>query len=381
MKSRAVLEVCLDSLKENCKTLQKLNGDSFFCPMLKADAYAHGAVPVAKILLEEGVKQVGVISASEAWAIRESVEEMDILIFGPLINKEDLSWIVEEKLVVVCSNWLDLKNLSQMKKPCRIHLKFDTGFSRLGFDLNFANKVYDFLKDNPQIQLEGLATQLVLGEELGDSESFSAKQLKRFSSLKKVFSCPHFHVFNTSALIADFSHNGKSNFGSRAGIGLYGIKPKVFFKDQTAENKWKDLSLAPVSSLKSAVVAVHQLSKGDVVSYGALWKADRPSQIAVVSLGFGDGFFRSLGSAREVLFRGKKRAIVGIVCMDFFMIDVTDEKEKAIELGEEVLIFGKQGSMFLSPELQAEASGTISYELFSRLGARVERVYKTKAEG
>ena len=295
MKNRSVLEVDLKLLKENCRTLKNMDGNSFFCPMIKANAYGHGAVPVAKALLETGVKQVGVISAGEAWPIREMVEEMDILIFGPLPDKDDLSWIVEEKLVLVCSHWQDLKNLSQIKKPVRLHLKFDTGFSRLGFDLNSAEEVFGFLKENPQLQLEGLATQLVSGEELMDDKSYSHQQLHRFYGLKKIFSCENIHVLNTSALISLFIHNEDMIFGARPGIGLYGIKPEVFLKDQSAEKKWNNLPLSPVSRLKSGVVALHQIPKGAPVSYGGTWRAQRPSQIATVSLGYGDGFLRSFG--------------------------------------------------------------------------------------
>ena len=379
MKSRAVLEINLNLLKQNCLTLKNLTGDSFFCPMVKADAYGHGAVPVTKALFEVGVRQVGVISASEAWPIRELAEDMDILIFGPVLNKEDLSWIVEEKLVLVCSNWQDLKSLTQSKKPSRIHLKFNTGFSRLGFDLHSAKMLCSFLKDNPQIQLEGLATQLVSGEELGDKKSFSFYQIKQFAELKKIFSCQNFHALNTSALMASFVHGEKTICGARPGIGLYGVKPAILFTNNKAEKKWKDLSCLSVSSLKSYVVAVHQLKKGDFVSYGGAWKASRPSQIATVSLGYGDGFLRSFGSFREVLLRGKKRSIVGTVCMDFFMIDVTDfneEEGSPIQIGEEVLIFGEQKESFLSPQSQAEKAGTISYEVFSRLGPRIDRIYK-----
>ena len=378
MKNRAVLEINLNLLKQNCLTLKSFAEDSFFCPMVKADAYGHGAVPVTKALLELGVKQVGVISASEAWSIRELVEDMDILIFGPVLNKEDLSWIIEEQLVLVCSNWQDLKYLAQYKNPSRIHLKFNTGFFRLGFDLNSAEKIFYFLKDNSQIQLEGLSTQLVSGEELGDKESFSHYQIKQFTELKKIFSCQKIHALNTSALLSSFVHEEKNICGARPGIGLYGVKPEILFKNKKAEDKWKNLPFLPVSSLKSYIVAVHQLKKGDFVSYGGNWKASRPSQIATVSLGYGDGFLRSFGSFREVLLRGKKRSVVGTVCMDFFMIDVTDfyKREEPIQLGEEVIIFGTQKEISLSPQNQAEYAGTISYELFSRLGPRVDRVYK-----
>lgn len=377
MKSRSILEVDLKLLQKNCILLKELAGDSFFCPMVKADAYSHGSVPVAKALLGCGVKQVGVIDAGEAWPIRESVEEMDILIFGPLLNKEDLSWVVEENLAVVCSSWRDLRQLSQLSQTVRVHLKFDTGFSRLGFDLNSTGELCQFLKDNPQIQLEALASQLVSGEELGDENSFSSHQIKKLDELKSVFSCQNIHILNTSALIALFVHNQKVKCGARPGIGLYGIKPDLFFKDEKAKKSWKKLSFFPVSSLKSAVVAVHRVPKGAPVSYGGAWKASRPSQIAVVSLGYGDGFLRSFGSHREVLFRGEKCPVVGAVCMDFFMIDVTDcGGENPIQLGEEVVIFGRQENLFLPPQVQAEFSETICYELFSRLGPRVERIYK-----
>lgn len=380
MKSRAVLEVDLKLLEQNYSALRNMAGNTSFCPMLKADAYGHGAVPVAQALFSAGLRQLGVISASEAWPIREVIEGMDILIFGPVLDKEDLSWIVEEKLVLVCSNWQDLESLSRSKKPSRIHLKFDIGFSRLGFEMDSAQKLYDFLRDNPQIQLEGLAGQLVAGEELGDKESFSSYQVKRFAELKKIFSCQNLHILNTAALIAVFVHGEASTFGARPGIGLYGLKPEISFRDDKVKKTWKDLPFFPVSSLKSYVVAVHPLKKGDRVSYGGSWKASRSSQIATVSLGYGDGFLRSFGSPREVLLRGKKIRVVGAVCMDFFMIDVTDlynETENPIKIGEEVLIFGEQKGAFLSPKTQAESAGTISYELFSRLGPRVERVYKS----
>ncbi|MCZ0931878.1 MAG: alanine racemase, partial [Oligoflexia bacterium] len=154
MKSRAVLEINLKLLKKNAQTLKSIKPQSFFCPMLKADAYGHGAIPIAKALWDIGVKQVGVLNIDEAWPIRKALAQMDILIFSPLIHKEDLSWIVKENLTVVCSHWMGLQNLAKLQKKTRIHLKFDTGFSRLGFNLNSVSKILDFLKQNPQLRLE-----------------------------------------------------------------------------------------------------------------------------------------------------------------------------------------------------------------------------------
>ena len=378
MRHQAILEVDLTLLKKNYKTLKSLSENSFFCPMVKDEAYGHGIVPVSQALFEAGVQQIGVLDIHEACSVREKTKIKEIIIFGPCLNKESLSWILNNKVTLVCSNWFDLKKLAQIKKPSRIHLKFDTGFSRLGFGIDEAQGIYDFLKDQAHIQLEALATQLVSGEDIGDENSFSYYQIKKIIEINKLFSCQNIHLLNTSALLASFVNESSKNFGVRPGIGLYGIKPPVFFKDERAKKKWEDLSLDCVSSLKSYIVSVQKLKKGELVSYGGTWKASKPSQIATVFLGYGDGFLRSSDSVREVLFRGRRRAIVGTVCMDFLMIDVTDcDREKPVEIGEEVVLFGQQKEAFLCPQAQAECSGSISYELFSRLGHRVERVYKS----
>ena len=373
MKDRAVLEINLELLKKNALFLKSLKAQSFFCPMLKADAYGHGSVEIAKTLWKSGIKQVGALTAEEAWPIKQSLPEMDLLIFSPLITQEDLSWIIEKKLVVVCSNWTDLKKLAQYQKTARIHLKFDTGFSRLGFSLNSAEKLCEFLKDNPQLQLEGIGTHLVSGEELADKNSFSFSQLQQFITLQKFFPKVKNHILNSSALISQYIHSDNLDLGARPGISLYGIKPKVFFQNEKAEDKWKSLPLQPVSCLKSQITALQEVPKGAPVSYNSYWKAPRKSKIATVSLGYADGFLRALGKKREVLFRGQKIALVGAVCMDFFMIDLTDIKgEKAIELGEEVIIFEKDK---LTVEDQASAIDTIPYELFTSLSPRIKRVY------
>ena len=380
MKDRAVLEVDLKLVQSNGRLLKKMAGSGFFCPMVKADAYGHGAGPIVKTLSETGLKQVGVMNLKEAQLIKEYVQNMDILIFDPLLDKREVSWAVRENFILVCSHWLDLKYLAELQAPSRIHLKFDTGFSRLGFPLSSAEKLADFLKNQPQIQLEGLLTQLVSSEEIADKKSFSFSQIQQFLKLKKMFSCSYFHALNTAGLISQFIQGELSDLGARPGIALYGLKPKVFFKNQKAEHSWNDLSFSLVSRLKSYIVDLHHLKPGDGVSYGAFWKAKQPSQIATVSLGYGDGFLRAFGSKRTVLFRGKERPVVGTVCMDFMMLDLTedfkDSSSPPVQIGEEVVLFGKQKEAFLCPQKQAERSGSIAYELFSRLGPRVKRVYK-----
>ncbi|MCY4513099.1 MAG: alanine racemase [Bdellovibrionales bacterium] len=376
MAPSAILEINLKALKENCSILKKLSGANFFCPMVKTQGYGHGIVPVTQALFAVGVEQVGVVAVSEARALRKALPNtLDILVFGPVLNKEDLDWLYENKCVLVANNWKDLEYWSK-KGPSRIHVKFDTGFSRLGFHISEAEILKTFFIKHPHIRAEGLCSQLLSGEELGQETSASYRQMERMEHLISLFSFKANHLFNTAALLSSVCYGGKMNFGSRPGIGLYGIKPKIIFTGIEREKKWKEISLKPTSSLKSRIVGVHKLEKGEAVSYEGTWKAGRSSIIVVVSLGYGDGFPRALSSPQgSVLFRGKIVPVAGRVCMDFFMVDVTDVGGSFPILGEEVVIFGTQEAMTLSPEEQAEKASTVSHELFVRLGDRVKRHY------
>ncbi len=380
---RSILEIDLNKLKSNYDLLKKMcSNETFFCSMVKDQAYGHGVIPITQALLEKGVKQVGVIDIPEALQLREFIKEpFDILVFGPLLSEESLSWAVDNNITLVVNNWVDLKHLEKRKK-IKIHLKFNTGFSRLGFPLSEAERIKKFLDKNPHIQLEALCTQLVSGEELTDTNSFSHQQIKQMQTLQSVFPSTFLHIFNTSALCSIYVSGLVEKFSSigvRPGIGLYGIKPEIYLTDKSMEQKWRELFLEPISCLKSYVVNVHKLNKGDKVSYSGSWVAQRPSTLVTISLGYGDGFFRSFNSQREILFRGQRVPIVGAVCMDFFMVDVTDcftgKESDSIFLGEEVVIFGQQGESFLSIEDQSQKVGTIAYEFLVRLGERVGRVY------
>ena len=372
----ALLETDLRVLRENCSVLKKLSGKNFFCPMVKAQGYGHGIVPVTRALVSAGMKQVGVVAVSEARALRETLPAtLDILLFGPVLNREDLDWLHENQCILVVNNWRDLEYLVQ-KGSSRVHIKFNTGFSRLGFKTSEAEQLKTFFAKHSHLKVEGLCSQLLSGEELGQKTSASYSQMEKMKDMVSLFSVKKNHLFNTAALLSSACHGVDSDFGSRPGIGLYGVKPKIVFAGSAAEKKWRKISLKPASFLKSRVVGVHRLEKGEMVSYEGTWKAARPSVIVVVSLGYGDGFPRALSSPRGcVLFRGKAVLVAGRVCMDFFMADVTDVGGADPVLGEEVVIFGSQNGAVLSPEEQAERAFTLPHELFVRLGERVQRRY------
>lgn len=382
MKSRACLTVDLNLLKSNCQNLKALSPAAFFCPMLKANAYGHGAVPIAQALLEIGISQVGVCTLQEAWQIKEHIKNLDILVFNPILNQQDMSWMLNHNLILVCSNWQDLKQLAQCKTASRIHLKFDTGFSRLGFLLSDAKKILSFLKDHPHIRLQGLATHLICATKIGQpKEAHFLKQIQVCNKLQASFCCP-LHILNTEALISYFIHDMKQEYphlGSRPGIGLYGIKPSVFCHKIKHKNIWNNMSLFLISCLKSYIVDLRHIKQGASVSYGARWQAKQDSVIATCSIGYGDGLLRGAGLLRELLFRGNKRPVVGTVCMDFLMLDVTQDyqQKRPAKIGEEIVLFGHQKQGFLCPQKQAQQESGLIHEYFSRIGNRVQRIYKT----
>ena len=272
-------------------------------------------------------------------------------------------------------NWRDLEYLAR-KGSSRVHIKFNTGFSRLGFEVSEAERLKRFFVKHPHLKVEGVCSQLLSGEELGRKTSASSRQVEKIKDMISLFSVKRNHLFNTAALLSSVCHGEGEGLGSRPGIGLYGVKPKIAFARPEAEKKWRSISLKPVSTLKSRVVAARKLEKGEAVSYEGTWKAARPSVIAVVSLGYGDGFPRALSSPQgRILFRGREAPVAGRVCMDFFMADVTDVSGPLPDPGEEVVIFGPQKNSSISVEEQAAKASTLPHDLFVRLGERVERKY------
>ena len=258
--------------------------------------------------------------------------------------------------------------------------------NRIGFPPSDKTQLMEYIHKNPFLNLQGLASHLSEGETAGRLTNTGTRQqihlfqkichdfLSFFPSLKP----QHCHLLSSTGWWALWSHSQwKNDLGFRPGLCLYGLKPPIDFQSPSAEKKYQSITLKPVLCLKAHVVQSHQLQTGQTVSYGNTWKTDKPSVVAVVSMGYADGLPHSLSNKGFVLFRGKRSPIVGRVCMDFFMTDVTEAvKEKSVQPGEEVVIFGSQQSHFLSIQEQAEQAGSIPYELLARLGKRVTRVYK-----
>lgn len=384
MYRRTYAEINLEYLLKNVAELKKIAGDDrFFCPMVKANAYGHGDIQVAQTLEKEGYEHLGVCLIEEGLLLRSAGVKTQILVFRGF-DQSGAVKILESQMTPVVSTWEQIHSLDYVADdPVKVHLKFNTGMNRLGFNSDQCEKLFDFFKNSKKLKLKAILTHLAQGEDAYLENSFSAQQMKKFSEIFQFFKPlgVYGHALNSGG-IASFQKVKKlgkseghylfeSKWGFRPGLMIYGYQPS---------SEFKEVPLKPVMSLKSVVNNVRAISKNETVSYGCSWRAKRDSKIAVVPIGYADGYHRLISNSGVALFAGHKVPVVGRICMDFLMLDVTDvvgddKVEKWNE--EEVVLFGEdQNRNFLSAETAATSSQTIVWETLTSVGERVPRHYK-----
>lgn len=388
MYRRTFAEISFDHLFHNYSTLRSVVGaHSFFCPMIKANAYGHGDIEIAKFLQTIGAQTFGVCLIEEGYLLRQNQIRSEILVFRGF-DPNGAKKILDLQLTPVVSTWAQLESLElYADEPIKIHLKFNTGMNRLGFDVSQVGPIIDWFKKSKKLKVEGLLSHFHSGEDAWDPSGQSAKQaqllLKVVSEMQSFpeFSGAHVHLLN-SAGIANLSKIQKEKsssrhfltdfqWGARPGLSLYGYEPVPFASS---------LQLKPVMTLKSVVNNIRIVKKGESVSYGRTWTAEVDSIIAVVPIGYADGVHRLISNRGSALFAGKKVPIVGRICMDFLMLNLTgiiapEEIQKYDE--EEVILFGHDlhGNL-LSADHVAETAETISWEVLTSVGERVPRRFK-----
>jgi alanine racemase len=374
----------LDHLAHNIQILRNpMGASSFFCPMIKANAYGHGDIEVARRLEKESVSHLGVALIEEGVRLREAGIRSDILCFSSF-QARGAEALFDFKLTPVLSDWSQIHFLeNEVKKrntPINIHLKFDTGMHRMGFALTEIPKLVNYFSADGGIKLVGILTHLYSGSDAGDLQGESFEQLRRFQEVENAFRTlkPISHTLNSAGLL-QFNENwahSKLPFdisnkqGARPGLAIYGIPPLAS----------SSMQLKPVMSLLTETIKYKKVLKDQGVSYSHTWKACRDSIVAVLPLGYADGYHRLLTNRSEVLFRGQRVPIVGNVCMDFVMIDITDAVgSQAVEAlpFEKVVLLGadSKGNEISAMEL-AEKAETISYEILTSVSARVPRVFE-----
>lgn len=374
---RAWAEIDLDAVQFNIDSIKKcIDSHTKIIAVIKTDGYGHGAVQLAKILeKEDRVWGYAVATAEEAFFLRESSISKPIMILGYTFPYSYEQLIKQEirSTVFTVESAEELSNAAQKAgKNCMIHLKIDTGMSRIGIHpddegLRIIKKITQF----PGLELEGIFTHFATADEVDRTKAYHQMDIFRAytdrvcKELKK--DIPMKHCSN-SAGIAEMP---EANMDAvRAGIILYGLWPSHEVK---ADGK---IQLKPVLSLKSRIVYIKTVPEGQEISYGGTYTTTRDTRVATICIGYGDGYPRSLSNAGYVLVKGQRAPILGRVCMDQFMIDVTDVHSD-ICVGDKVTLIGRDGDESITMEELGDISGRFNYELACDIGKRIPRIYKS----
>jgi alanine racemase len=363
-------EVDLGALAYNYHQLRQLAPPSVkFLAVVKADAYGHGAIPVSKKLEELGADFLGVATVKEGIELRNEEIKRPILVLSGIYQEEVEDVLAYQLTPMVYRLEIAESLATRARKKGQtipVHIKVDTGMGRIGVIAEEAPAFVNRLRKFENLTIEGIASHFATADE-GNS-SFTEEQLKRFSrtieEMKKLAIDPPFcHIANSAALV----NLPAAHFTLvRPGIMLYGSYPSPALKDK--------VSLRQVMSWMSLVADLKQVPEDYPISYGRTFVTQRPSIIAAIPVGYADGYNRLFSNRGEVLIKGMRAPVVGRVCMDWTMVDVTDIP--GVEVGDEVVLMGSQSGQEITPEEMGGRIGTIPYEILCAVGKRVQRIYK-----
>lgn len=379
---RTFADINLENLQHNWDLIKKTAADDrFICPMVKANAYGHGLSQVGLALERAGAKSLGVCLIEEGLALRSSGVKTEVLVFRGF-DKRGAEKILEYQMTPVVSTWNQILALeSAADEPVKVHLKFNTGMNRLGFEAHEAEKLFEYFKKSKKLKLKAVLTHLAESADSLNANGTSARQIKVFQDIKNQFEGLHVfsHVLNSGGVQA-LAESKFLNVDSVVTSQAWGMRPGLMLYGYSANKNFTALDLKPVMSFKSVINNLRSISKGEGVSYGLTWKAPRDSQIAVVPVGYADGLHRLLSNKSHVLVCGERAPIIGQICMDFFMIDMTDVCQKFNRQDweeEEVTLFGPDDAgHILSADEVSQLSSTISWETLTSVSERVPRHFK-----
>ena len=335
---------------------------------VKANAYGHGQAPVVRALAECGVEMFAVANAAEALQVAVAASA-PVLVFGSM-TEEELAEVVPAGVRVTLNSSDDLRRAERVAErvgcPAIVHVNVDTGMGRLGVGVDEAEGFVASAAGNPHCRLEGVYTHFPCSDER--DLSFSEGQIARFDGLLKRLAgrgvkVPLAHMANSGGILGLCESRGDM---VRPGIMVYGYYPSPEAR--------RTVDLTPALTLTTRVLAVRSVKRGETVSYGRTFVAQRPLKVAVLAIGYGDGLPRALSNRGVVVLRGRPAPIIGRVCMDLTMADVTDID--AVAFGDEAVVLSPDREAPNSVEAVASLLDTIPYELTCQLTPRVRRVYR-----
>ncbi len=366
-------EVDLKAIAHNIRELRRItNPKTRFMAVVKANAYGHGIIEVARESLENGAEALGVANIEEGIQLRKAGIDAPVLIFGytpPMHVKK----LIEFDLTQTVYSYETSRALSQSAakygKKIKVHIKVDTGMGRLGLLMGIKDNSLtevESISRLPMLELEGIYTHFATADE--SERSYAGKQFEIFMDILNQLriaglEIPVTHAANSAAII----NMPETHLDMvRAGISIYGL--------YTSEEVDRSIiKLKPAMELKTKIIHLKKVPAGFKVSYGTTYETEKPTTIATVSIGYADGLNRLLSSKGRMLVCGHSAPIVGRVCMDMTMLDVGEIPEVVME--QEVVVFGKQGNASISVDEIASTINTINYEVVSTIMERVPRIY------
>lgn len=366
-------EISLSAFRHNWREIQSLlSPQTRILAVVKANAYGHGALLIAKEAERLGAAFLGVATVEEGVALRQAGSECPILTLGSLYPfAESFAAAIEYRLTLSVASRAALAALlaildkgSTLRRRIPVHLKVDTGMGRIGVLPETALDLAQCAALDARIFLEGIYSHLSSAESDPD---FTRLQIERFSALrerleKEGIQVPFYHLTGSSGIMK----YPESHFTLvRPGILLYGLSP---------DEKPPSVDVRPVMRLKTRVIFVKRVASGTRLSYGGDFVTKRDSWIATLPIGYGDGYPRALTGLASALIKGKRQPIVGRICMDMCLADVTEASP--VSVGEEVVLLGAQGSERISAEELAQELGTSPYEVVTQIRSRVPRIPK-----
>ena len=367
-KGRAWIELSRENLGQNVETLRRLAGGRKLMPVLKADAYGHGAVLIAEQLQDMGIDAFCVASVAEGVALRKNGITGDILILG-YTHPKDFFLLRRYRLIQTAVDCDYAERLNRYGKKIKVHIKIDTGMHRLGERAENDEKIVR-LFGLKNLQIDGVYTHLCADETREPADfSFTEKQKEEFDRVVTMLRREGYSGFKThlSASYGLFNYPQLGGDYVRVGIALYGV-----LSERPGE-EFESASLCPVLSCLARIVSVKDVYRGESVGYGLAYQAQRPMRVAVLAIGYADGLPRELScGVGSVLIHGRRAPVVGRICMDQTIVDVSGIPD--VKAGETGTVIGKSRREEITAYELAEKAETITNEILSRLGKRLERM-------
>ncbi|MFQ5707497.1 MAG: alanine racemase [bacterium] len=365
----AWVEIDLAAIAHNIRETRKHIAPAKLMAVVKANAYGHGVQEVASLALQNGADYLGVALLQEGILLRERQFHCPILVFGGFFDHQiedflrfnlELTLYDYDRAVALANRAADLS------RPARVHIKVDTGMGRVGVAWDKAAEFVQTVSELKSIEMAGIYTHFASSDS-GD-KTFAETQLRRFQAVLGQLEANDIHIplrhLANSGAVLDLPNSYYDMV--RPGVMLYGYYP--------SPGTSKSVALKPAMAIKSRVIFLKQVPAGAPISYGLTFKADQNTTIATVPIGYGDGYNRLLSNSGQVLIRGRRFPVVGRVCMDQIMVEVGNNS--TVEVGDEVVLLGRQGHEEISIYELCAKLNTIPYEITCGISQRLERRFK-----